>query len=88
MMALIRVFIDMNSGASVIFVTIGLLRGIQGFAIGIMHVFVQVRNYYTMHLQSFVFLPFILNYAKGIAYGSQLPKIKICLFLYRRSSNQ
>ena len=44
MMASIKVLIDMNSGPSLIFGTIALLRGIQGFSMGIMLVFVQVRK--------------------------------------------
>ena len=56
MMALIQVFIDMNCNAPVIFGTIALLRGIQGFAMGIMHLFVQVRKYIPIY-----FLVFILN---------------------------
>ena len=41
-MAVVRVQLDRNSGESVIFGTIALLRGIQGFAVGILYVFLQV----------------------------------------------
>ena len=50
MMALIQVFIDMNCDAPVIFGTIALLRGIQGFSMGIMLVFVQVRKFAVIYL--------------------------------------
>ena len=43
LMALVQVAADRNCGPAVIFGTIALLRGAQGFAIGIMFVFVQVR---------------------------------------------
>ena len=42
LMALIHVTIDRSSGAVVIFGTIALLRSLQGCAVGIMYVFVQV----------------------------------------------
>lgn len=41
LMAVVRVQLDRNSGESVIFGTIALLRGIQGFAVGILYVFLQ-----------------------------------------------
>ena len=50
MMALIKVLIDMNYGPSAIFGTIALLRGIQGFSMGIMLVFVQVRKFAVIYL--------------------------------------
>ena len=44
LMALLHIFLDANSGSVVIFVTIALLRSFQGLGLGVMYVFIQVRN--------------------------------------------
>ena len=60
-MALIHVTIDRSSGAVVIFGTIALLRGLQGCAVGIMYVFVQVSARFILFIDyqpGLVFLNF------------------------------
>ena len=44
LMALVRVFVDTNHGAAVIFGTIAFLRAVQGFGVGVTLVLVQVRD--------------------------------------------
>ena len=64
LMALVHVADDLNSGQYVIFGMIALLRGFQGFIIGIMYVFVQVRSVY--YLLRRLLKVFIENLSLGL----------------------